>query len=82
MKKSFEKEKGIFIPDKNSFKNDRKVIRNLSQISFRLLNCILYSHLFFAKLITNKSDFDKYLPKGMKWGEILNEFWDILKKNY
>ncbi len=73
MKKSFEKEKGIFIPDKNSFKIYRKAIRNLTRISFRLLNLILYSHLFFAKLIANKSDFDECLQKGMKWGEILNE---------
>ena len=80
MKKSFEKEKGIFISDKNSFKNDKKVVRNLSQISYRILNYILYSHLFFAKLITGKKEFDKYLPKGMKWEETLKECWDILKK--
>ena len=79
MKKSFEKEKGIFVSEKNSFRNDKKIIRNLSQISYRLLNYILYSHLFFAKLITNKTDFDKYLPKEMKWEETLKECWDILK---
>ena len=42
-------EKGVYIyTDKNYFKNDNKIIRNLSQISFRILNFILYSHLFFA----------------------------------
>ena len=80
MKKSFEKEKGIFISDKNSFKNDKKIVRNLSQVSYRILNYILYSHLFFAKLITNKSDFDKYLPKGMKFVETLKECWELLQK--
>ena len=74
-------EKGVFMnPDKNYFKNDKKIIRNLSQISFRILNYILYSHLFFARLLTNKNeDFKNYLPKEMKWVETLNECWNILK---
>ncbi len=73
-------EKGVYIyTDKNYFKNDNKIIRNLSQISFRILNFILYSHLFFARLLTRKNDFDKYLPKGMSWVETLNNCWIILK---
>ena len=72
-------EKGIYITDKNNFKNDKKIIRNLSQISYRILNYILYIHLFFAKLITNNEDFDKFLQKGMNLGETLNECWNILK---
>ena len=75
----FNNEKGVYITDKNNFKNDKKIIRNLSQTSYRLLNYILYTHLFFAKLITNKNEFDKYLPKGMGWVETLNECWNILK---
>ena len=82
--KEFEKEKGIFInSDKNclnDFKSDQKIIRNLSQVSFRILNYILYSHLFFARLITNRdNDFDIYLPKGMTWVETLSQCWDLLK---
>ena len=50
--KEFEKEKGIFINSEknclNNFKSGQKIIRNLSQVSFRILNYILYSHLFFA----------------------------------
>ena len=74
-------EKGVFMnQDKNYFKNDKKIIRNLSQISFRLLNYILYSHLFFARLLTNKKeDFNKYLPKEMNWVDTLYECWNILK---
>ena len=86
--KTFEKEKGIFINKTsnakdcvNDFKNDQKIIRNLSQISFRILNYILYSHLFFARLITNKkNDFNIYLPKGMLWAETLLQCWNLLKK--
>ena len=76
---SQKKEKGIFISDKNSFKSDNKIIRNLSQISYRLLNYILYSHLFFARLITNKREIKNYLPRGMDFTETLYECWIILK---
>ena len=76
---SQKKGKGIFITDINSFKNDNKIIRNLSQISYRLLNYILYSHLFFTRLITNKKEFKYYLPKGMNFTETLYECWIILK---
>ena len=77
---SIENEKGVYITDRNNFINDDKIIRNLSQISYRLLNYILYSHLFFARLITDKNDFNKYLPQGMSWVDILNECWKLLKK--
>ena len=64
--------------DKNFYLNDNKVIRNLSQISFRLLNYILYSHLFFARIFTNLESFDKYKPKEMSWGEIINQSFELL----
>ena len=82
--KEFEKEKGIFINSEinclNDFKSDQKIIRNLSQVSFRILNYILYSHLFFARLITNReNDFDIYLPKRMTWVETLSQSWNLLR---
>ena len=77
--KSIKNEKGVYITDEDNFKNDEKVVRNLSQISYRLLNYILYSHLFFARLITTKKEFDKYLPQKMNWVDTLNECWNLLK---
>ena len=74
-----KKEKGVYITDKNSLINDTKVIRNLSQISYRILNYILYTHLFFARITTNQKEFDTYKPEGMTWVETLNECWNILK---
>ena len=75
--------KGVFIysdeNDINYFKNERKIVRNLSQITFRILNFILYSHLFFARLVTEKRDFDKYLPGQMGWAETLYECWKCLE---
>ena len=81
MNKLYEKEKGL--PnnfDKNYYLRDNKIIRNLSQISYRLLNYILYSNLFFARLFTNQEKFDKYKPKDMTWGETINESYILLKK--
>ena len=78
--KLYENEKGIPIINKNYFEKEGKTVRELSQISYRLLNFILYSHLFFAKLITQIEDFDKFLPKDMNWGETLNKCWILLNK--
>ena len=77
--KQYENEKGVFKSDENNFKNDKKIIRNLSQISYRLLNYILYIHLFFARVITDKKDFDQYLPKKMSWIQTISECWNLLK---
>ena len=89
--KLYNDEKGLHKIEENYFKKNDKLVRNLSQISYRLLNYILYSHLFFAKLYTDKSkNFDKYLPEKknydnnsfirMSWGETINECWILLKK--
>ena len=74
----YNKEKGLNKIDKNNFKKDNKKIRNLSQLSYRLLNYILYSHLFFAKLITQSDQFNDYLPKGMNWFDTIKECFFLL----
>ena len=72
--------KGIFITNEKNFKNENKRVRNLSSVSYRLLNYILYSHLFFSRLITSNKDYDKFLPKKMSWVDTLNECWNFLTK--
>ena len=79
IKNLYIKEKGLNSIDKNNFKKDNKKIRNLSQLSFRLLNYILYTHLFFAKLITNSDQFDDYLPKSMTWFDTIKECFILLQ---
>ena len=74
------KEKGLPQITKDNFFKDNKIIRNLSQISYRLLNYILYSHLFFASLLTNSKKYDKFMPKEMNWGKVLDESYFLLKK--
>ena len=85
----YKQEKGLHKINENKFKKDDKVIRNLNQISYRLLNYILYSHLFFAKLYLDSKNvdtscFDLYLPvlpKGqMTWINTINECFILLKK--
>ena len=65
---------------KNDFKKENKKIRNLSQISYRLLNYIFYSHLFFAELLTGGNSFKYYIPKGMTLLETIKECFFLLKK--
>ena len=74
-------EKGIYINNKNNLINDMKTVRNLSQISFRVLNYILYTNLFFARIIKDNKEFDKFLPKNMKWTETLYECWNFIKSS-
>ena len=83
VRKDFESEKGITKVSKNHLKRDNKVIRNLSQVSYRLLNFILYSHLFFARLYTENKKLDIYLPSNqnnrISWKETLILSWELLK---
>ena len=84
----YKKEKGLNEIDENKFKKDNKIIRNLSQITYRLLNYILYSHLFFARLYTNSDKFDQFLPyffensekKRMTWFNTINKCFTLLQK--
>ena len=79
MRPLYSKETGLNKIDINNFKKENKIIRNLSQISYRLLNYILYCHLFFAKLFTQSERFDNYLPDGMNWITIIKEWLNKLK---
>ena len=83
IQKNFEEEKGIEKgekEDKEFFLLDTKIVRSLSQISFRILNFILYSHLFFSKILNINKNLDRSLPKNMKWIEVLSECWKMIEK--
>ena len=67
----YSKEKGLNKIDINNLKKENKVVRNLSQISFRLLNYILCCHVFFAKLYTTSEKFDNYKPKEISWFSLI-----------
>ena len=68
---------------KNHFMKRNKKIRNLNELSYRLLNYILYSHLFFANILGYISDDDlknNYLVKEMNCIEIIEKDWEFIKE--
>ena len=75
--------KGIVEISKNYFEKKNKMIRNLSQIGYRLLNFILYSHLFFGFCIGNiqENDLKKFLIKDINIIDILFLDWKLLKES-
>ena len=78
IKTEFEDEKGIQKSDEDFFRKDSKIVRSLSQISYRILNYILYSHLLFSKLFNDTKIFDKYLPEKMSWIQVIGEGWNMI----
>jgi len=77
-----EKEKyGVSKVTKLVFQDIHQKVRKLSQIGYRLLNFILYSHLFYAnclKFIPNEN-MDKYICGGMNIIQMLENDWNFLK---
>ena len=73
---------GIEICSKNYFIKNNKQIRNLTQINYRLLNFIFYSHLFFGYCIGNIDEFDikNYLIQNMNIIEIIESNWELLNE--
>jgi CRISPR/Cas system-associated protein endoribonuclease Cas2 len=73
---------GLNIISKESFEKIDKKIRNLSNLGYRLIHFIVYSHLFFANCmgyISNR-ELEKYSPvKGMTCLEAIEKDWDIIK---
>ena len=75
---------GIEIIDKDKFILKNKRIRNLSMITYRLLNFIIYSHLFFANYFNylDDEDLENYcLVNNMSCLEIIEYDWEELKRS-
>ena len=70
---------GIPRISKEFFKNENKQIRYITnQITYRLLNFILYSHLFFGGII-NGIKLESFLPIDMNIIDVLEEDWNQLE---
>ncbi len=63
------------------FKQDNKKIRNLTQISYRLLNLIIYSELFFGKILglIDENQLKEILPEKTSCLRMIEENWNLLK---
>ena len=80
----FLKKSNYGIPkiDRITFIQKNKKIRKLSNIGYRLLNFIFYSHIFFSECleyIKDKSN-EKYSYENMPCIEILTINWNLLKE--
>ena len=78
-----KEKKGLNIISKNSFLLSCEKIRNLSKIGYRLLNFIIYNHLFFANClgyISNEELKQYCLIKDMQCIEIIEENWNLLQE--
>ena len=75
--------KGITLLDKEDFLDEKKSVRNLSPISYRLLNFILYNHLFFANCLEYIDDENlkqQYLIKNLNCLEMIQINWNLIEK--
>ena len=73
---------GFNLIDKEFFEKKDKKVRKLSNIGYRLLNFIAYSHLFYSYWIGKLMDQDlnKYLIKGCNILQIIEINWNLLKE--
>ena len=69
--------KGLNLSKKGHFDKMDKPIRNQSQIGFRLMNLILYSHLFSNALF--KSDEEIFASEGLTYLDYIKGNWEKLK---
>ena len=73
--------KGFSFNSKEDFLDKNKTVRNLSKISYRLLNFILFNHLFYANCVGYLSDENlKVLTKEMNCLEIIQSNWNLLEE--
>ena len=70
--------KGINISKKSHLDKTNKPIRNQSQIGYRLMNLILYSHLFTNSLSNNNDEI--FAANGLTYLDYIVDNWDILNK--
>ena len=68
---------------KKFFENQNKNIRKLSIIGYRLLNYIIYCHLFFAYCLgyISEDNLKKRLIQDMDIINIINTNWNLLKQS-
>ena len=73
--------KGLQKNNFDYYRQDNKQIRKLSQISYRLLNLIIYSELFFGKILglIDENQLKEILPEKTSCLRMVEENWNLLK---
>ena len=69
---------GVNISEKEHFDKEDKPIRNQSQIGYRLMNLILYSHLFTNVLFTDKDEI--FTEGNFTYLDYITKNWEKLDK--
>ena len=71
-------EKGIEPCEKDFFLKNHEKIRDMEEITFRFLNFVLYSFLFYSHIqgFINDININKYLIKKMTCFEIMEQNWE------
>ena len=74
--------KGISSIDYGLFIKETKEVRKLSMISYRLLNFIIYSFVYFSNILgfLTEQQIEKLIPPFTNIFQILEEDWNLLKK--
>ena len=72
---------GISKIKRNMFEEVNQKVRKLSSIGYRLLNFIVYSHLFYANCLgfISNDNVKKYICEGMTLIQMLEVNWSLLK---
>ena len=76
-----EQPKGIKKEEVEDFIERKDNIRTMDEISFRLLNYILYSHLFFSNILGNISDeeMNNYTHGTLTCIRMIEKNWEIME---
>lgn len=74
--------KGIISIDYDLFINETKKVRKLSNISYRLLNFIIYSCIHFSYILGYLTDkqIEEFIPPFTTTFQIIEEDWNLLRK--
>ena len=81
-KRHFIYTKGIFQETFNNFSEQKKTVREMDIFTYRLLNFILYSHLFFLNASEDIDDnkLKEYCVESMSCIEIIESDWNYISK--
>ena len=73
--------KGIKKEAKNNFIKKTQLFRNTTELTYRILHFILYSHLFFSNALDCLSDeeIENYCVENMNCMEILEKDWEFIE---
>ena len=72
--------KGLKAPKKKIFIKRQEKIRQMDEISYRFLNYLLYSFLFYSNIkdFIKSKNLNKYLVKHMTCFEMMEKDWEIM----